>query len=176
MNIAAPANPLAPSPFSCQDVVNFNVGGVTGSPLFVEGPISSRCDRVLNQNSKRPTWLIDVDYKPTDDILIYAKWARGYRQGTINSNNLGLEIAGPEKVDTYEGGIKTTFRGAVSGYFNLAGFYNDFTGQQLAFNSVVDLAFQGKVPNAQPILNAGKSRIWGIEADASITPVSLRSS
>jgi iron complex outermembrane recepter protein len=35
---------------------------------------------------------------------------------------------------------------------------------------VVALAYQGKVPNAQPILNAGKSRIWGIEVDASIKP------
>jgi iron complex outermembrane receptor protein len=170
VNIAAPASPLAPSRFTCQNILQFNVGGITGSPLFVDSPISAQCDSVLHQNSSRPTWLIDLDYKPTDDILLYAKWARGYRQGTINSNNLGLEIAGPEKVNTYEGGLKASFHGAVPGYFNLAGFYNDFTGQQLAFNSVVALQYQGKVPNAQPILNAGKSRIWGIEVDASVSP------
>ncbi len=170
VNIAAPQEPGTPSRFTCQDILHFNVGGINGSPLYVDGPISAQCDAVLHQNSSRPTWLIDLDYKPSDDILLYAKWARGYRQGTINSNNLGLEIAGPEKVDTYEGGLKTSFRGPVPGYFNLAGFYNNFTGQQLAFNSVVALAYQGKVPNAQPILNAGKSRIWGVEVDASISP------
>jgi iron complex outermembrane receptor protein len=34
----------------------------------------------------------------------------------------------------------------------------------------VAIQFQGRVPNAQPILNAGKSRIWGVEVDASLTP------
>jgi iron complex outermembrane receptor protein len=168
VNVATPQT--GPTPFTCQNILKFNVGGDLSKPLYVDSPISAQCDAVLHQNSSRPTWLIDLDYKPTEDILLYAKWARGYRQGTINSNNLGLEIAGPEKVDTYEGGLKASFRGRVPGYFNLAGFYNDFTGQQLAFNSVVALAYQGKVPNAQPILNAGKSRIWGIEVDTSISP------
>jgi iron complex outermembrane receptor protein len=168
VNVAVPV-PGVPV-FSCQNIVEFNVDGDLSKPLIVDNPISAQCDAVLHQNSKRPTWLIDLDFKPTEDILLYAKWARGYRQGAINSNNLGLEIAGPEKVDTYEVGAKTSFRGAVSGYFNVAAFYNDFTDQQLAINTVVALQFQGKVPNAQPILNAGKSRIWGVEVDASIAP------
>ncbi|MCB2072278.1 MAG: TonB-dependent receptor [Novosphingobium sp.] len=134
--------------------------------LVVQQP--SECSIPIKQKWKRPTWLIDLDYKPTDDILLYLKWARGYRQGSINSNNLGLETVGPEKVDTYEVGAKTSFRGAVSGYFNLAAFYNKFRDQQLAVNSVVAPAFQGLVSPAQPIVNAGKSRIWGIEADASV--------
>lgn len=168
-NVNIFATPIGPF-FSCQDQLRFNIGGITGSPLFVEGPISAQCNTKLQINSSRPTWLIDIDYKPNEDILLYAKWARGYRQGAINSNNLGLEIAQPEKVDTYEVGAKTAFRGPMPGYFNVAAFYNDFTGQQLAFNSTVAPLFQGKVPNAQPILNAGKSRIWGIEVDASISP------
>ncbi|MBV1691080.1 TonB-dependent receptor [Novosphingobium sp. G106] len=165
INIPTPGTAV----YSCQNVVKFN-GGDISIPLIVEGPISAKCDDVLHQNSSRPTWLIDVDYKPIDDILLYAKWARGYRQGAINSNNLGLEIATPEKIDTYEAGAKTSFRGAVPGYFNIAGFYNNLTDQQLAVNSVVAPQFQGKVPNAQPIVNAGKSRTWGIEVDASVRP------
>ncbi|HEX7931453.1 MAG TPA: TonB-dependent receptor, partial [Sphingomicrobium sp.] len=165
INIPTPGTAV----YSCQNVVKFN-GGDISIPLIVEGPISAKCDDILHQNSSRPTWLIDLDYKPTEDILLYAKWARGYRQGAINSNNLGLEIATPEKIDTYEGGLKASFRGAVPGYFNLAGFYNNLTDQQLAVNSVVAPQFQGKVPNAQPILNAGKSRTWGIEVDASVRP------
>ena len=90
--------------FTCQNIVIFNVGGVTGSPVVVDGLNSERCKNELHQNSSRPTWLIDLDYKPTDDIMVYANYRRGYRQGTINSNNLGLEIALPEKVDTYESG------------------------------------------------------------------------
>ena len=167
INIPTPGTPI----FTCQNVVKFSTGIDYSIPKVVDGPISIGCDNVIRIKSRRPTWLIDVDYKPTQDILLYAKWARGYRQGGINSNNLGLETWGPEKVDTYETGLKTSFRGAVSGYFNLAAFYNKFTDQQLAANSVVAIQYQGKVPNAQPIINAGKSRIYGLEADASITPV-----
>ncbi len=156
--------------FTCQNIVKFNVGGVTGLPLPAESLNSERCRNELHQNSSRPTWLINLDYKPTDDIMIYANYRRGYRQGTINSNNLGLEIALPEKVDTFEGGVKASFQGAVPGYFNISVFHNKFSDQQLAINSVVAPAFQGKVPNAQPILNAGRSRIWGIEIDASVRP------
>ena len=55
-----------------------------------------------------------------------------YRQGGVNLTNVGIETWDAEKVDTYEIGAKASFRGgALSGYFNVAAFYNDFTDQQL---------------------------------------------
>jgi iron complex outermembrane receptor protein len=70
-------------------------------------------------------------------------------------------------VDTYEIGEKTTFRGAVNGIFNVSGFFNNFTNQQLLAGFVGDLTV---VPTSG-IVNAGKSRIWGIEVESAITPV-----
>jgi iron complex outermembrane receptor protein len=147
---------------SCQNQIVFP----GGTPVTSD----SKCDIRISQTWKRPTWLIDLEYKPSDDLMVYAKYSRGYRQGSINSNNLGLEVVGPEKVDTYEVGAKTSFRGTMPGYFNVTGFYNQFSDQQLAVNTVVAPAFQGKVSPSQPIVNAGRSRIWGIEVDAAITP------
>ena len=46
--------------------------------------------------SDEVTWLIDFDYKPMDDLLLYAKWARGYRQGGLSFTNPGLETWEPE--------------------------------------------------------------------------------
>jgi iron complex outermembrane receptor protein len=140
--------------------------------LFSRAPVAdpSQCAIPIKKTWKRPTWMVDLEYKPSDDLLFYAKYSRGYRQGSINSNNLGLEVVGPEKVDTYEAGAKTSFHGAMPGYFNITGFYNNFRDQQLAVNTVVAPAFQGIVSPSQPIVNAGKSRIWGIEVDASIRP------
>jgi iron complex outermembrane receptor protein len=164
-------NILVPTPgtgvFTCQNHILFH-GATLRDPLFVNSP--EECAVTIRKKWSRPTWLIDIDYKPTPDILLYAKWARGYRQGSINSNNLGLETVGPEKVDTFEAGAKTSFRGPMPGYLNVAAFYNKFRDQQLAVNTVVAGSFQGIVPPAQPIVNAGKSRIWGIEVDASIRP------
>jgi iron complex outermembrane recepter protein len=118
--------------------------------------------------SKKPTWVIDLTYKPITDLMVYAKYARGYRQGAVNPSNIGLETWDPEKVDTYEIGAKTTFNsGSVRGFFNIAGFWNEFSDQQLSA-TVVGKPGSG-IPGARVIVNAGKSRIKGVEVDASAT-------
>ncbi|MDE8652238.1 TonB-dependent receptor [Novosphingobium album (ex Liu et al. 2023)] len=124
------------------------------------------CLTSITQKSNKPTWLLGVDFKPISDMLLYAKYARGYRQGNVNASNTIPIEWGPEKVDSYELGAKFSYRGGVSGYINLSAFYNDFSDQQLAANLIPD----GSVPNASPsqgIVNAGKSRIQGLEVDAS---------
>ncbi|MFD1613297.1 TonB-dependent receptor [Sphingomonas tabacisoli] len=140
------------------------------NPLIVLPSINdrARCEEVFVEKSARPTWLIDLDYKPTDEILLYAKYARGYRQGTINLLPLStaLNTSGPEKVDTYELGGKVSFAGAVPGIFNVAVFYNDFTDQQLQANTIPR---PGVFPT-NVLVNAGKSRISGLEADLSVRP------
>lgn len=148
---------------TCTDSLRFKNAAGTG-PRVVSN--RGECNYEFRENSKRPTWLIGLDFKPTEDMMLYAKWARGYRQGGIITNNIGVETWGPEKVDTYEVGAKTSFRGAVSGYFNLAGFYNDFRDQQI--NSILIAKPTSGIAGSSAILNAGKSRIWGIEADASV--------
>ena len=141
---------------------------VCSSQTTIPAPTITSCilpQTTSSQKSKKPTWVIDVDYKPTPDILLYAKYSRGYRQGNINASNTLPQFWGPEKVDAYEVGAKASFRGgALSGYFNLAGFYNDFSNQQL---SAQLYPFPGSTASpAQAIINAGKSRIDGAEVDA----------
>jgi iron complex outermembrane receptor protein len=150
--------------FFCQDPIRFPIG------TMASGPNGPECNTNMKISSNAPTWLIDIDYKPSDDLLFYAKYARGYRQGSIISGNFASPTFNPEKVDTYEAGAKATFRGAVPGYFNIAAFYNNFTNQQIAVNTVIAPAYQGIVAPSQIIANAGKSRIWGIEIDASARP------
>ncbi|MCX7863585.1 MAG: TonB-dependent receptor [Novosphingobium sp.] len=148
--------------FSCQNIAIPRLASARPTNLN-----DAACENTIRIKSDKPTWLINLDYKPNDDVLIYAKWARGYRQGSIISANVGLETWNPEKVDTFEIGAKTTLRGAISGFFNIAAFYNDFRDQQIAANAVVAPAFRDIIPPSQVIVNAGKSRIWGVEVDAS---------
>ena len=124
------------------------------------------CIRTSRQTTKKPTWLIDVDYKPTRDLLLYAKYARGYRQGNINASNTLPQGWGPEKVDTYEIGAKASLRGAFSGYFDVAAFYNDFSDQQLQASLIP--APGSTASPAAAIVNAGKSRIQGVEVDSQL--------
>ncbi len=134
---------------------------------FVPGGDPALCRTDLTNKSTKPTWVIDVDYKITPDMMLYAKWARGYRQGGLNFTNPGLERWDPEKMDTYEGGLKTSFRGAVSGYFNVAGFYNKLRDMQLFAGLTASPLFPG-VAGGAAIINAGAARSYGAEVDGSV--------
>lgn len=149
---------------TCANVVYFR--NPDGTRILVDNP--GQCSKTFIEKSSRPTWLIDLEYKPIDDVMLYAKYTRGYRQGGIAPNNYGKETWGPEKVDSYEIGAKTKFgSGEVRGYFNIAGFYNDFSDQQLtAF--MIPSADSG-LPGGAAIINAGKSVIKGIDVDGSVT-------
>jgi iron complex outermembrane receptor protein len=169
---------------------NAAVPGVVGGTSAQVRADPSRCALNYKQSSSRPTWVIDVDYKPTDDMMLYAKYSRGYRQGSVNGSSYGGETWGPEKLDVYELGAKTSFHGAVHGYFNIAAFYNDFSDQQLQtiFNGctpqqvVIHDSYSGTGPtppgyfptcafaasSTAGIANAGRSNIKGVEIDGSV--------
>lgn len=136
---------------------------VATAPLGYEA-----CNVTFTAKSDRPTWLMGVDFTPTEDLLFYAKYARGYRGGGAAGANIYFETWGPEKVDTYEAGAKVTLRGSSArGYFNTAVFYNDFSDQQIAASLI--RAATSPLLGGNAIINAGKSKIWGIEADAAVT-------
>ena len=121
----------------------------------------------FRETSHAPTGLIDLDYKPVEDILVYGKYSRGYRAGgVVGGAPTEFTTYKPEKVDTFEAGLKTSFKGPVSGTFNIAAFYNNFTDQQLQVN------FNPKpgapVSPGSGILNAGKSHIYGLEVESSL--------
>ena len=150
----------------------------TGGPTqrCTDPSTNPTCSQTLEKKSEKPTWLIGMDYKPTDDVLLYGKYARGYRAGGVFTNApIDHRTFDPEQVDNYEVGLKTTFRGDVRGTFNVAAFYNDFSDQQLqfGFDARVDPVTGATAPVSPTtaIINAGKSRIYGAEVEASLSPV-----
>lgn len=157
--------------FFCNDTLRFRgpPNPTTGAPTPLAVTDKSECHEVFRTRSEKPTWLINLDYKPAPDILVYAKYARGYRQGGLNPLNIGLEEWGPEKLDTYEIGFKSSFSGALQGYLNVAAFYNDLANQQIQANLTAKPGTG--VAGGNAIINAGKSRLKGVEVEASITPV-----
>jgi len=141
---------------TCRDAFRF-------PNLVVTDP--SECGKTLKQESDEPTWLINVDYTPTGDMLFYAKYARGYRQGGINFTNPGVELWDPESVDNYEIGAKLSFYGRVPGFFNIAMFYNDYTEQQVFGQLITDRINYPTVSGGAAIINAGESEISGVEIE-----------
>lgn len=119
------------------------------------------CKVKTEQHSEAPTWLIDFDYLPTPDLMAYAKYARGYRQGSVNIFGAeNWQTFDPEKVDAYELGMKSSFHGTIRGTFNLALFYNELKDQQL----MATYTGTGVSPTTA-VLNAGSSTIQGVEAE-----------
>jgi len=127
------------------------------------------CERKQTTSSDAPTWLVNLDYRLTDDILVYGKYVRGYRQGSLNpAAPIGLEAFGPEEVDMFELGMKSDFDGPIPGRFNVALFYNDFNDQQISVGYVANPT-AGAPSTASPI-NAGSSEISGFEVEATLLP------
>lgn len=127
------------------------------------------CEENFKQSTSAPTWLLGLDYHPDDDVLLYAKYSRGYRQGGTNPFSAeGYNTYNAEKVDTYEIGAKASWRGAMPGNFNVAAFYNDFRDQQVQTGFTNS---RGLIAPNIAIVNAGKSRIQGIEVETTVSPI-----
>jgi iron complex outermembrane receptor protein len=140
-------------------------GGIASITCANAGAAPGTCSSATVQHSKTPTWLLDLDYKPTQDMMIYAKYARGYRQGLVNPRGIApYKSFGPEKVDSYEIGAKTSWHGLMPGLFDVAAFYNDFSNQQIL------VGFRRGTLTGNAITNTGTSRLWGVEAQLNISP------
>jgi iron complex outermembrane receptor protein len=145
--ISTPAVFVAPTLVSCG-------AGFTGPD----------CTFAARVSSKKPTWTLNLQYNPTQDLMVYSSYSRGYRQGGVAPfSATGIPTFAPEKVDDYEVGSKITFEGSVSGHANFAAFYSKLANQQLQ----VGLQNSKTGQNASSIYNAGRSRMYGVEFDGS---------
>src|SRR3546814_5693123 len=94
-------------------------------------------------------WSSDVC---SSDLMAYAKYVRGYRQGNvILAADPGIDTFEPEHVNSYEIGLKTTYRGMIPGRFNIAAVYNDLTNQQLQYGYVSPTAQIGRAQVRTPV-------------------------
>ena len=103
-----------------------------------------------------------LQYKPTDDAMVYASAARGVKPGGFSSITRSAALAkyGTETVWNYEAGLKTTWLDRRL-FLNAAAFYMDYKGKQtssLVLDPVTNL-----LSNDQG--NAGQARIFGLEFD-----------
>ncbi|MEZ5736080.1 MAG: TonB-dependent receptor [Novosphingobium sp.] len=115
-------------------------------------------------------WKIGLDYEFGTNQLAYASWARGFKSGGF-TGRIGVPADGdtpynPEKVDTFEVGLKADFLDRHL-RTNLALFYTNYRDMQIAqiyFDSATNV--QGN-----RILNAAKSEIKGFELEVQAVPV-----
>ncbi|MEY4889033.1 MAG: hypothetical protein RIQ75_163 [Pseudomonadota bacterium] len=106
---------------------------------------------------------VGLQYHPSDDVMTYASWSKGYKTGgwTTRLSN-PLQTApdfDEEKATTWEVGVKSTLIDRKL-QLNAAVFTTKYAGIQLNFQ-------QGVSPTIQ---NAGDARIKGFEVELTAAP------
>ena len=124
-----------------------------------------------------------LSYEASDNVNVYARWARGYKSGGFNGETDVGGLIGrpfnctsapgnaselcnpyrPEKVDSYELGLKTKLADGKL-IFNVAGFWDEHKDIQLS-------VFTAQGAAASVVLNAAAARIRGLEFEAVARPI-----
>ena len=107
---------------------------------------------------------VSLNYQLTDDVLVYASYAQGFKSGGFNGRadaTAELEPFDEETVETVEVGVKSSWFGNRF-VANLVGFYNDYQDFQASVPGVIEDDALGPVL-ANTVLNAGQLRQFGFE-------------
>ncbi|MWN95980.1 TonB-dependent receptor domain-containing protein, partial [Escherichia coli] len=124
----------------------------------------------FKNNVSRFDPMFNVAFDATPDVHLYAKYATGFRAGGANDRSLQFNAFGPESVKSYEVGAKMDFW-QHRARLNLAGYIMDRSNTQFDFDYFDTNG--SSVTNGSHIeqtVNAGNSKIRGIEADLTVKP------
>ncbi|NIJ39123.1 outer membrane receptor protein involved in Fe transport [Sphingopyxis panaciterrae] len=106
------------------------------------------------------THRLNLTWKPSEDVMAYATWSRGFRPGGIN-RRATIQPYAADFLTNYELGIKTTLADGMV-RLNAAIYMQDWKRFQFSFLGLNSFTEIHNGPNA---------RIKGIEADINIRPI-----
>lgn len=158
--------------------VLFNiVGGFSGNPfqpigvdgcyvLNAKGVPGDRFLQTLSEDNF--SWRAGLDFKPSDDVLVYANVSRGYKAGSFptlaSADYKAYFPVVQESVMSYEAGFKASLADRKV-QLNGAAFYYDYTNKQIR-GKVVDPIFDV----LDTLLNVPKSKVLGAEVELTVRP------
>jgi iron complex outermembrane receptor protein len=100
-----------------------------------------------------------LQWDPSEDVMVYATYARGYKGPAIDGNTGTVREVEPEHVDSYELGIKSILLdGAMT--VNLSAYQSDFRDFQA---QSIDMT---ATPPVFGLTNAGHMRARGLELES----------
>ena len=138
-----------------------------GSANFLLGTLSGT---VGSYKGNRVDYRVNVDYRLSSALLVYANVATGFKGGGINPrpfNVAQVRPFGAETLTNYEVGFKSDLLDRKL-RLNVSAFYSDYKDIQIPLLSCPQ--FGGPGPCALPA-NAGDGAFKGVEAEAFLRPV-----
>ncbi len=97
---------------------------------------------------------VGLNYQANPDMFLYASYSKGFKAGGFDTSDALTRTFEPEKVTSYEVGMKNRLFGNRA-TLNLSAFYYDYT----------DLQVQQVVNNLVFTRNAGSARNYGFEME-----------
>ena len=149
------------SPANCPTTINGAqaalvpgaIGSVTGCEAWQE----------RNASFDEFTGRFVIDYRITDDNLLYASYSRGYKSGGINPPLQPIfevpETFAPEFIDAFEIGSKNRFMDGVF-QLNATAFYYKYKGLQLS-----------RIVARTSVNDNVDANIWGVEIEGIVNPI-----
>lgn len=108
------------------------------------------------------SWLLSLDYSPSDRTLLYASASTGFKSGGITIRPPGVfDPFGPEDLVAWEVGVKHR-QPADRVTLDASAFYYDFDDLQVSTATITNDGFVFETDNA------AKARIFGIDLAASV--------
>jgi iron complex outermembrane receptor protein len=132
--------------------------------IGVTSPTTGIVARQLSGMSNAITGGAGIEWTPTPDIFVYARYSHGYEGISFNAGPVssGPEVA-PEYINSYEVGYKQNFGHTLS--IDLDAFYYDYDDIQLPISVSVNGILEGQ------FINAPKATSTGIELEGVWNPL-----
>jgi iron complex outermembrane recepter protein len=126
---------------------------------------ADNCNRTNSNTFRKISWLASANYKVTPDILVYAKFATGFKGGGQQPRATGTAEAtykpfNPETITEYELGFKSELFDRKL-QLNVAAFYDRYKDIQKN---------QFAIPPVTITANAASATIKGVEAELTLRP------
>jgi iron complex outermembrane receptor protein len=124
-----------------------------------------------NFSTKQPgeTYNFGLEYKPSNDLMVYGGYRRGFKYGGFNAIALPagspLGTFRPETIDDFYVGLKTKFDlGGMPTRFNIEGYWDLYKDQQTSYLTLAN----GQL--ATVTANVPKTTYRGFELDFTVDP------
>ncbi|MDB5454041.1 MAG: hypothetical protein JWO33_2619, partial [Caulobacteraceae bacterium] len=151
---------------------NFRLGVCRLLTADTGGVPLNPCTRTGTANFKAFTYNVTLDWKPTDDTLVYVARRRGYRSGGITS---GANLPGefnpfrPEFVSDTEIGLKQDWSlGGIAARTNIAAYWDDY--KDIQRQQTFQLLINGLLATRSATVNAAAATIKGIDIEQTLRP------